>query len=150
MNQKPSTGAWSVAEIIQHLIILNSSYFPLIEKLHAGTLQLPWTARIPWITKRFGKMIYKSVLPDTKRKARTMAIWEPRRSEIPPGILNRFADHQEKLAETIRSSENLILDHAIITSPANRFIVYPLEMLFDILVAHEERHLAQAEELRLP
>ena len=145
LNHRPSGGGWSVAEILQHLIILNSSYFPLIEKLHAGTLELPWTARFPSITKRFGKMIYKSVLPETKRKAKTMSVWEPHRSEIPPGILDRFVSHQQKLKETIASSESLVRQHAIISSPANRFIVYPIDMLFDILVAHEERHLAQAE-----
>lgn len=150
LNQQPAAGQWSVAEIIQHLIILNSSYLPLIEKLREGTLKLSWTARIPWITKRFGKMIYRSVLPETSRKTRTMPIWQPRRSEIPPGILKRFAAHQEKLKAVISGSRELIDQKAVICSPANKFIAYPLDMLFDILVAHEERHLGQALKLAGP
>jgi hypothetical protein len=35
----------------------------------------------------------------------------------------------------------------IISSPANKIIVYKLEIAFDIIVAHEKRHLEQAREV---
>jgi hypothetical protein len=35
----------------------------------------------------------------------------------------------------------------VISSPANKYIVYKLETAFDIIVAHEERHLEQAKEV---
>jgi hypothetical protein len=35
----------------------------------------------------------------------------------------------------------------VISSPANKNIVYKLETAFDIIVSHEQRHLEQAKEI---
>jgi len=42
------------------------------------------------------------------------------------------------------SCQDLLNEGAIIYSPANRRIAYKLEVAFDIIVAHESRHLQQA------
>jgi len=41
----------------------------------------------------------------------------------------------------------LIEKQPIISSPANRIIVYKLETAFGIMVAHEKRHLGQEKEV---
>jgi hypothetical protein len=42
----------------------------------------------------------------------------------------------------------LVQAETVISSPANRFIVYKIGRAFDIIVAHEERHLNQAKEVK--
>jgi hypothetical protein len=47
----------------------------------------------------------------------------------------------------IQSSSKLLEYKTVISSPANRNIVYKLETAFDIIVAHEFRHFEQAKEV---
>ncbi|MDZ7650490.1 MAG: hypothetical protein U5K54_26955 [Cytophagales bacterium] len=62
-------------------------------------------------------------------------------------ILLRFEKHQDELKKLIESSQDLIEKNVVISSPANKMIVYKLETAFDIMVAHEKRHLEQAKEI---
>ena len=85
--------------------------------------------------------------PEQKRKLKTFPIWEPELSAIRSDIVARFEAHQHELKQVIQSSEDLIARHTVISSPANRMIVYKLETAFDIMVAHEKRHFKQAQEI---
>ena len=78
---------------------------------------------------------------------KTFPIWEPSESQIPPGVLNRFALHQSELKSLIENSADLVQRGVVISSPANKNIVYKLETAFDIIVAHEQRHFEQAKEV---
>ena len=78
---------------------------------------------------------------------KTFPIWEPTKSEIPEGILERFKNHQLDLKDLIKNSMDLVDKGVIISSPANKNIVYKLEKAFDIIVTHEQRHYEQAKEV---
>lgn len=78
---------------------------------------------------------------------KTFPIWEPAISLIRGDILDQFEKHQQALKHLITSSEDLMENGTVISSPANRMIVYKLETAFDIMVAHEKRHLEQAREI---
>ncbi len=147
LNWKPNPEVWSIGQNIDHLITINSSYFPLLEAARAGSLSLPWTSRIGFLVSFFGKTILNASSPDRRKKIKTFPIWEATTSEVPADILDQFREHQEKLKKEIIASEGLIGKQAILFSPANRNIVYRLETAFDIIVAHEERHLEQAKEI---
>ncbi|TVP47418.1 MAG: DinB family protein [Gemmatimonadales bacterium] len=146
LNARPPSGGWSVAQNLDHLIRLNESYWPVVEELRRGEHRPPFTARLPFLPQSLGRMLLKGVQPDRKRKMRTFPVWEPADEEIPGDIVPRFLAHQEELRSLIASCGDLVEGQAVISSPANRQIVYPLDAAFDIIVAHEERHLAQARE----
>lgn len=148
LNWKPNDATWSIAQNIDHLITINASYFPLVASLRAGTLSLPWWSRWKGATKWMGNMIYNSVAPDRKRKMKTFPIWEPSRSELPSDILDRFEQHQQAFAQFMLECQDLVEQNAVIPSPANSKIVYPLSKAFEIIVQHEIRHLEQARELK--
>ena len=147
LNWKPNAATWSVAQNIDHLIQINKSYYPVIDQLKAGKLQLPWMARVGFMVSFFGKMILKSVHPDSRRKMKTFPIWEPSSSDLPGDILHQFGQHQEELKRQIATSAEWIQQRAVIHSPANKKIVYSLDKAFDIILTHELRHLEQAKEL---
>jgi hypothetical protein len=146
LNRQPAPGSWSVAQNLDHLIRLNESYWPVVDEVRRGEHRPPFTARIPFLVQSVGRMLRKGVQPDRKRKMRTFAVWEPTDEEIPADIVPRFLAHQEELQALITSSDDLVERQVVISSPANRHIVYPLEAAFDVIVAHEERHLAQARD----
>lgn len=146
LNRKPTPESWSIAQIIEHLIITNKSYYPIIESAQNGILKLPLVARIDFIVNFFGKLILKSVKPGSKKKIKTFPIWQPAHSSIPEGILQRFEKEQSELKDFIYASKDLLDLRAVIHSPANKNIVYRLETAFDIIIAHEKRHFLQAKE----
>lgn len=146
LNWKPSTDKWSIAQCLDHLIVTNESYWPVVQQVRAGTYRAPWHARFGFLTRFFGNIVLGSVQPDRRRKMKTFPIWEPAQSDLPGDIVTRFVSHQKELKDLIRGSEDLLAKGTVISSPANRIIVYKLATAFDIIVTHEERHLQQALE----
>ena len=147
LNKKPNSKTWSIGENIDHLIVINKSYFEPVEKIKAGDYKLGFISKIGFLTRFFGKMILSSVQPDNKSKIRTFPVWEPSKSDFEIELLEQFINHQEALKKLIISSENLLLKGALIASPANNNIIYKLEDAFDIIVSHEKRHLEQAKSI---
>ncbi|MDW7694512.1 DinB family protein [Flammeovirgaceae bacterium SG7u.111] len=147
LNWKPSPDTWSIAQNIDHLIVINQSYFSALSELRAGRYKLPFIAKFGFLVSYLGKFILNASKPDRKKKIKTFAIWEPANSQLPTDVLARFAAHQELLKREIEASAGLVAKGAVLCSPANQNIVYKLEAAFDIIVAHEQRHLAQAKEV---
>lgn len=144
LNWKPEPQSWSIAQIVDHLITTNETYFPIIRQIREGTYSTPRVGRIGWIRNFLGNLILKSVSPDYQRKTKTFPQWEPSSSALEGDIIIRFADHQGQLATLIKDSADLLRKKTVISSPINRNIVYTLEKAFEIIVTHEKRHLQQA------
>lgn len=147
LNWKPNEATWSIAQNIEHLIIINETYFPTLANLKSGNYKPPFIAKFGFIASLFGKMILGTVQPDRKKKNKTFPIWEPTISNIPADILDRFSKHQNQLKQEIEGTRAFIQKGTIISSPANKNIVYKLETAFDIMVLHEQRHLEQSKEV---
>ena len=99
------------------------------------------------MTNFFGRFILKSVDPSRDLKIKTVSIWEPTKSDHPVEIASDFLAHQETLKNFVQRASALDLQKTIISSPANKNIVYTLEAALDIITTHERRHLAQARAL---
>ena len=147
LNWKPDPKSWSIAQVMEHLIAVNRTYYPILDSLEAGTFKKPFLAKIPPVYKFFGNMILKGSEPTRKRKAKTFPMWEPTTSDVEPDILNRFAQEQKAIIDRIQSSKGFLEQGVVIHSPVNRNIPYTLERAFDIITVHEKRHLNQAREV---
>src|SRR4051812_44897491 len=115
LNLKPDSNTWSIAQNIEHLIVINKTYEPVIQRAHAKDYKLPWTSKINFIVNFFGKMILNSVQPNRKRKMKTFPMWEPAKSRITGDILKRFSDQQSVLKEMIKNSGNLLQSGTVIS-----------------------------------
>ncbi|HTB31527.1 MAG TPA: DinB family protein [Bacteroidia bacterium] len=147
LNWKPNTQTWSIAQNMDHLIVINETYYPVIKSVREGTYKVPFIGKIGFMVNSIGKMILNAVEPTRKKKIKTFPIWEPSKSAIDGDILKRFEKHQSELKEMIKSSHDLLDKGTVISSPANKNIVYKLETAFDIITTHEQRHLEQAKEV---
>jgi hypothetical protein len=145
LNWKPNENTWSIAQNIDHIMVINQTYQVKIAALQAGDYKVPFAGRFKFLVDFMGKLILKSVQPDRRRKTKTFPMWEPAKSEIRDDIFDKFDRSQADLKEHIINSENLLDKGALISSPANKNIVLKLETAFDIIVAHEQRHLEQAK-----
>jgi hypothetical protein len=147
LNWKPNSNSWSIAQNLDHLIVVNETYYPVLASLKAGTYRTPFIAKIGFMVSFLGKTVLNAVQPDRKKKMKTFSIWEPTSSNVIDDILNRFQNHQNELIQRIEGAKELVGKGVVISSPANKNIVYKLETTFDIIVSHEQRHLEQAKEI---
>ncbi len=147
LNWKPDPKTWSIAQNIDHLIRVNESYFPVFSALKEPRYRIPFLGRLALVVRFFGKMILASVKPDRKRRMRTLALWEPAQSSLPADIVQRFEAHQFALKQEIEAIQPWVQKGVVISSPANKNIVYELKTALDIITSHEERHLEQAREV---
>lgn len=147
LNWKPSPQSWSIAQNINHLIAINDSYTAVVKEVRSSDFKVPLMGKWPFYTRMMGKMILNAVEPTRKRKTSTFPVWEPAQSDMAPAILEEYKRSQAGLKALIAATTDLLDHKQIIYSPANKKILYPLEMAYDIIVAHAWRHLAQAKEL---
>ena len=147
LNWKPNSETWSIAQNIEHLIVINDTYFPVIKSVRSENYKLGWMSKVGFLVRFFGNMILGIVSANRKKKIKTFPIWEPSKTEIKEDILARFAAHQSDLKKLIVDSKDLLEKGQVIASPASKKIVYKLEAAFDIIITHEMRHLEQAKEV---
>lgn len=147
LNWKPDEKTWSIAQNIDHLIVINNTYFPVIQAIREGNYRLPFIGKLGFMADFFGKTVLNSVAPDRRRKMKTFPIWEPTKSKVSDDILKKFEQHQLELKQLITDSRDLLEKGTVISSPANKYIVYKLETAFDIIATHEHRHFEQAKEV---
>ena len=147
LNWKPAPDRWSVGECLEHLITSNSRYFDIVDAILAGRYSNPVLGRIPGYPGMCGRMLVNAVSPQTARRVKTMAVFEPARSTVDADEVARFSEHQGRLVECIRKSEGLSLQKTIVASPATSMIVYSLLDAWRLIAAHEVRHLEQARKV---
>jgi len=143
---KPDANRWSIAENLAHIIVVNRTYFPVIEQIRNNTYKVPFIGKIPFLPKLFGSVLIEYVKPEKEEaKVKTFPIWEPANFKEEGSILELFEKHQQALRNLRIDNEDLIQRKQIIASPANQNIVYSLDDAFDVILLHEQRHFIQSK-----
>jgi hypothetical protein len=144
INWKPGQGEWSIGQCFDHLIIANRPYFPIIEEIRQSRKRRRLRERLPWLPGLFGKMIIKTLQPDSGRKVKARRQFLPSSSVTDPGIIGAFLDQQERLVTEMEATRGLDLERITITSPILSLITYSLMDAYRIIVVHEQNHFVQA------
>lgn len=147
LNYKPSDKEWSIAQILDHLVTVNASYFDTFDQVLAGKGSTHIMAKIPGMPSLFGNMLYKASHESRGRKGKTVAPFEPSQSNIDMGIWKRFKETQKRMESYLVQFDAQHLQR-VISSPAAPFIVYRVAKALDIICTHEHRHLKQALEVQ--
>ncbi len=145
LNWKPSEKSWSVAQCLDHLITINSLYFPVFENLRTATLPNTFLERVSPLSGFFGRTLIKAMSPENPKKMKTSKKAYPSASDIDAGIVERFEEHNRELAGRIEKISPEIDLSRIITSPLAGFVTYSLDDCLTMLVVHERRHVLQAK-----
>jgi hypothetical protein len=90
-------------------------------------------------------LILRAVQPQAQRKFKAARNVEPSASAIGGDIISRFTAHQQEVIGHMKSSGTRNLSTVVVTSPVAAVAFYSALDAFKILVAHERRHMAQAE-----
>lgn len=149
LTKQPNDQSWSVAQIIDHLSKVSRSYYPIFDQISHGTYRQSWAAKLNFLTDFFGKLILKSVQPANQKKTKTLSPWAPTVGDSATDVIPTFLENQERLKQLIVESKELIENNFVISSPANRMVVYTVGTAFEIIVSHQERHLEQAKRVAM-
>lgn len=147
LHWKPDSDTWSIAQNIEHLMIINESYFPLLSELREMPIEEIVGDNNTSQVIETGAYILSSVTPDRTHKIKTFPLWEPNSEGLKGDVLHIFSSHQERLKTEIKNSEGLLKRGVVIASPANAAYTYTLATAFEIIVTHEKRHLEQTKEV---
>lgn len=155
LTWKPPGEGWGVGECLEHLVLTNAHY---LEHLEAGSDAFGPRSQDPRVPLRgswFGRRFARAVGPDSfwrfpAPRALRPPPWADRDASVdagrgPDSIVARFLQQQDRLLELLPRLEGLPLDRVRIPSPATRLVRLKASDALRILVAHQWRHLAQAE-----
>ena len=149
LNWKQDAKSWSVAQCLDHLITINSLYFPIFEKLKSGPVEKTLLEKYSPLSGFFGRYLIKASGPENPKKMKTSKIAYPSASEIDDAIVGKFEEHNRELGRYIGNISPNVDPATIITSPLAGFVTYSLDDCLTILVVHERRHLLQAKRVIL-
>jgi len=141
---RPAEGRWSAQECLAHLVVTSEAYVPLM----AGALKAstPSEGVRRYRMDAPGWLIAHSLEPPVRLRTRTVDEFLPRPFGSAAEALTRFLELQEGTEGVLRSAEQYDLNAIRLVSPFNRRIRYNLFSCFQIILAHQRRHLWQARQ----
>jgi len=144
LNWKPSEEQWSVGQCFEHLLKTNEPYVPVIEQVIRGERWPGVWERISPLSGLWGWFVLRAVLPESERKLKARPGFRPSSSAVDAGVVGRFAELQQRLADLMSRSEGARPNSVIITSPVAGFVTYSLLDAYRIIASHGRRHFEQA------
>ena len=142
LTRRPQPDRWSAAECVAHLTLTNQHYPQLIR----GALEQAPPGDGPYGMDFRGRLLRWILEPPYRSGVKTMPSMEPAAGESPEQVLAGFLVSQEEILKLLESARGKALEKATITSPFSRRMRYNAYSCFQVLAAHERRHLWQAEQ----
>jgi hypothetical protein len=145
---RPDPSSWSAAECISHLSISTQSFLPVLNAAleDARKRGLVTKGKRKLKMDILGRVLRWFLEPPIRTKTKTSAPFVPRSVRAKAEAFGEFASLQQKLAELLLAARGLDLTRIKIISPFDKRVKYNVFSAFRILVAHERRHLWQAEQ----
>lgn len=140
----PRDGGWSVGFCIEHLILTGRAYLPRWDAAIAGATALPGIEskfRSAWWQR---EILNRIESPSTVRSKADAALLPVVRRPIDQTVGGLFALHED-IYRRVTASRNLNWSRVKIQSPFTSWLSYSLGFSFRLVLAHERRHLTQAE-----
>lgn len=144
LNWKPQADRWSAAECLEHLNIYSRYYNPAMKaaiskgnRVSVGEFKSAW----------FGDFSVKSVHPDNTKAQKTLKRLNPALSELPDTVLDDFLNHQHELLNIITQSRIVNLNTIKIPTEIAKFMELRLGDCLRFVIAHEQRHIRQAQKV---
>jgi len=148
LRAKPDAKSWSIIEVVQHLNLVYDIYLDNFEKTLEGCADLAEHEENKWQRTILGRLSIYSMKPrGTRRrfKMKTFDFFTP--AEGNESVWETFTANKERFNEIIRRSRRLNLKGLKISTALGKKIRFYIPECLEFLIAHEERHIVQIDEL---
>ncbi len=142
MRRQPPTGGWSVAEVLEHLIVSADSYLAAVESLVKQNGGMTGDSDALWKPTLAGGLLVRSFR--SPRKLPAPRSYKPGPSPR-PRVLDEYLQRQEHVGRLITDSGGLDWRRLKMRSPVAPILRMNLGDALTILVTHAERHAGQIE-----
>lgn len=143
---RPSAREWSAAECLAHLSLSTEEFLPVLQKAIQDAREKGWTSTRKPKMDVFGRAFRWFLEPPIRKRVKTAGRFVPRSARAKAEAFGEFAALQSKLVDALHAADGLDLRKIRINSPFDRRVKFNLYSAFRILVAHQRRHLWQAEQ----
>jgi len=148
LNNRQSPGKWSIAEIFEHLNITHQIYINFIlAKITKAADVNSLSYKSGWI----GDWVYERIMPKSDGSVFKMKAPKTLRPACgtldPKEVLNRFLQQQDTLHDIIRHSSTKDIQGIKIPFAFTKTLKLRLGDNLRFLIAHNERHLLQAQRI---
>lgn len=142
LTRRPPAGGWSVAEVLEHLIVSADSYLEAMRSLVKQNVGVTANADAMWKPTLAGGLLVWSFR--SPRKLPAPKSYKPGPSPR-PRVLEEFLKRQEDVGRLITESAGLDWRRLRMRSPVAPILRMNLGDALTILVTHAERHAGQIE-----
>lgn len=154
-TQAPAAHSWSMAECLEHLNIYARFYHQqmakVIEQASTATQCTPVNqVRSSWLGKLSINSVKLNEAGEPIKKAKTLKKFEPIvLPQSPSAIYQEFLQHQHTLLELIAQAKPLNLNKLKTKTALHPLIKLRLGDCIHFIVAHNQRHMAQAQKVAI-
>ena len=142
---RPHPGSWSAAECLSHLSISSEMFLPVLRKaIDEGKAKGLTSTKKPSMDV-LGRVLRWFLEPPIRSRVKTAAPFVPRAVRAKAEAFGEFSSLQSKLIDLLHEAEGLDLKKIRLISPFDKRVKYNMYSAFRIVVAHQRRHLWQAE-----
>jgi hypothetical protein len=144
LMRRPSAGAWSAAECLEHLTATSKSFLPDLAQAKEKAVRESIHSAAPYKMDIVGKFVARMIEPPARFKFPAPPAFLPSTPISAKASLQGFLKSQEAVLHELDSAGAISMVSVKVTSPANPAVKYNLYSAFRILAAHQRRHLVQA------
>jgi hypothetical protein len=145
LTRRPPNGGWSIAEVLEHLIISADSYLNAIRTIVRQNDDTRVESDRMWKPSLMGGLLTQSLR--SPRKMPTAKGYKPGPSPR-PCALDEFLQRQEDVGRVIAEAGAMDWRRTRMSSPVMPMLRMNLGDALTVLVVHAERHAAQIERVR--
>jgi hypothetical protein len=144
---RPNASSWSAAECLSHLSISSELFLPVLQQAidDARKRGTKAAARPPKMDL-IGRVLRWFLEPPIRQRVKTTARFVPRSVRAKAEAFGEFAALQSKITELLNATRGMDIGRIKVVSPFDKRVRFNLYSAFRVLVAHERRHLWQAEQ----
>lgn len=143
---RPNSASWSAAECISHLSISTEMFLPVLRNAIDDARKRGLQRRHEPKMDLLGRILRWFLEPPIRQRMTTTAPFVPRSVRAKAEAFGEFASLQAKLTELLNAARDLELARMKVVSPFDKRVRYNVFSAFRIVVAHQRRHLWQAEQ----
>lgn len=145
MTRRPADGGWSIAEVLEHLIVAADSYLAVLRALTQRRDNKSADANATWKPTVGGGLLAWSLR--SPRKLRAPRGYKPGPSPR-PRVLEEFLQRQEEVGRFLVEAGQLDWRHVRMRSPVASILRMNLGDALTVLVVHAQRHAGQIERVK--
>lgn len=144
---KEAPEKWSANQCLQHLNSYGNYYLPAIKKAIANTkkTQPNDTFKSGWLGNYFTNIMQPNADGSLPKKMQSPKNHQPQNNAESHFVIAEFIEQQEQLLKLLEAAKQVDLNSTKVPISITPFIKLKLGDVFMFLVAHNQRHILQAQ-----